>query len=71
MEILRSGKEAYVVECNRCGCVICYGKSEVKYDGPQWDPIASLNCPECHNEIYLPCASYCWLTRKEYENGKN
>lgn len=71
MKVLRSGKEAYVAECNRCGCVVSYSTSDVKYEGPQWDESTYLICPECGSKIYLPTLSAMWMTRKEYENGKN
>ena len=71
MKILKSGKEAYVAECNKCGCVFSYGKDEVKHEGPQLDPIRLLICPECHSEVYLPFLTTQWMTRKEWEDGKN
>ncbi len=71
MKVLRSGKDVYVAECDECGCVVSYGKSDVKYEGPQWDENSYLVCPECDSKIYLPTLTGDWMTRKEWKNEQN
>ena len=48
MEILRSGKNAYIQECSHCQCLFAYGvgdikKTELKYGEVRYD----VTCPEC------------------------
>ena len=71
MKIIRSGKEAYVAECERCGCVFSFGKEEVNYEGLQWDENKYLICPECGGKIILPYSRCNWMTRWEWEDGQN
>lgn len=70
MKVLRTGKEAYVAECDDCGCVVSYGISDVNYEGPQWDESSYLICPECSSKIYLPTFKVGWTTRKMWKDGE-
>lgn len=71
MKILKSGKDVYVAECNKCGCAFSYGKDEVKYSFWRNETYGFLHCPECENKVDLPQNNRLWMTRKEWENGKN
>lgn len=71
MKVLRSGKEAYVAECNKCGCVFSFGKEEVEYAFWRNETYSFLHCPECENKVDLPENKLLWKTRKEWEDGKN
>lgn len=66
MTIIKSGKERYKQECNRCGCIFTYGKMDIKdvciaeSHGAIWqDTVDTVVCPEC---LYPQKAEYIWNT---------
>ena len=71
MKILKSGKEAYVAECNKCCCVFSFGKEEVEYSFWRNETYSFLHCPECENKVDLPENNKLWMTRKEWEDEQN
>lgn len=55
MEILESGKNRYVLRCERCDCLFRYGKLEVvEKQMATNDYVDTIVCPECGKEIIIP-----------------
>lgn len=63
MTIIKSGKERYRQECDRCGCIFSYGKMDVEnvciQDCPEEIWQDTVACPEC---FYLQKADFVWNT---------
>ena len=48
MEILSSGKNAYIHTCDRCGCVFAYGKDDITQTPSKPNEyFDAVDCPEC------------------------
>lgn len=51
MQILRSGKECYMQECDNCNCIFSYGKIDIKVYNKNKKVIYVITCPECGIEL--------------------
>lgn len=60
MTIIKSGKERYRQQCDRCGCIFAYGKTDVTnvciddYEEIWQDTVV---CPEC---LHKQKAEFIW-----------
>ena len=75
-KILKGGnKFIWVTKCSACDCVFAFANEEIqtkwKDDLPMPLYYEYLPCPECREWVKLPSDRKEWLTRKEYEDGKN
>lgn len=55
MEIIRSGKNAFIHECQICRCLFAYGQYDVTPKTLRNETRYFVDCPECGKteEVYL------------------
>ena len=51
MQVLRSGKDCFIQECDYCCCLFSYGKEDVTAKTWRNETIYNIVCPECGGTI--------------------
>lgn len=51
MQILRSGKECYIQQCQHCNCLFSYGRGDVNIYKEHQVIQYVIKCPECGEDL--------------------
>lgn len=51
MQILRSGKECFIQECEHCNCLFSYGRIDIEVYVKNQNNIYLIKCPECGMDL--------------------
>lgn len=51
MQILRSGKDCFIQECDYCCCLFSYGKEDVTAKSWRNETVYNIICPECGGSV--------------------
>lgn len=48
IKIIKHGNKSFRVTCRKCHCTFEFERQDVEQDGPIYDPMVSIHCPDCH-----------------------